>query len=191
MSDLETAVYELPLTVVISTPENLVHLCLRRRWFRNDNVLWEVNVTITKSWYAATRVGSSPWGWSSRINVKFPNPLPLFFYFPFAHLHPHPSFIPVVRWLPWASPKRPATSQQGCPKLMTSHVLQTSCSNQSMAGWQIVPSMYSDKQISAKMLPAACQMCWAPWYGTADAKLSTSHLCFRRDHRCSNLCWTK
>lgn len=38
--------------------------------------------------------------------------------------------------------------------------------------------MYSDKQISAKMLLAAYQMCWAPWYGTADEKLSTSHLCF-------------
>ncbi len=38
--------------------------------------------------------------------------------------------------------------------------------------------MYSDKQISAKMLLAAYQMCWALWYGTADEKLSTSHLCF-------------
>lgn len=28
------------------------------------------------------------------------------------------------------------------------------------------------------MLLAAYQMCWAPWYGTADEKLSTSHLCF-------------
>ena len=38
--------------------------------------------------------------------------------------------------------------------------------------------MYSDKQISAKMLLAAYQMCWALWYGTADEKLSMSHLCF-------------
>lgn len=28
------------------------------------------------------------------------------------------------------------------------------------------------------MLLAAYQMCWALWYGTADDKLSTSHLCF-------------
>lgn len=28
------------------------------------------------------------------------------------------------------------------------------------------------------MLLAAYQMCWALWYGTADEKLSTSHLCF-------------
>lgn len=28
------------------------------------------------------------------------------------------------------------------------------------------------------MLVAAYQMCWALWYGTADEKLSTSHLCF-------------
>lgn len=69
-------------------------------------------------------------------------------------------------------------NQPGCLKLLTSHVLQTSCRNQSMAGWQIVPSIYSDKQISAKMLLAAYQMCWALWYGTANEKLSTSHLCF-------------
>ena len=28
------------------------------------------------------------------------------------------------------------------------------------------------------MLLSAYQMCWALWYGTADEKLSTSHLCF-------------
>lgn len=28
------------------------------------------------------------------------------------------------------------------------------------------------------MLLAAYQMCWALWYGTADEKLSMSHLCF-------------
>lgn len=46
-----------------------------------------------------------------------------------------------------------------------------------MAGRQIVPSMYSDKQISAKMPLAAYQMCRAPWHGTADEKLPASHLC--------------
>lgn len=113
----------------------------------------------------------------------------LHFIFPFLFL-PFPPFSPSFQQSDGSSESQ-ATNQPGSLKLMTSHVLQTSCRNQSMAGWQIVPSMYSDKQISAKMLLTAYQMCWALWYGTADEKLSTSHLCFCRDHRCSNLCWTK
>lgn len=98
------------------------------------------------------------------------------FYFPFPSLH---SDGVCVRWCVCVRVcESRVANQPGCLKLLTSHVLQTSCRNQSMAGWQIVPSIYSDKQISAKMLLAAYQMCWALWYGTADEKLSTSHLCF-------------
>lgn len=81
-------------------------------------------------------------------------------------------------------------SQPGCVKLLTSHVLQTSRCNQSMAGWQIGPSMYSDKQISAKMLLAAYQMCRALVWNRRWKSVHVPSV-LRRDHRCSNFCWTK
>lgn len=101
-------------------------------------------------------------------------------------LSPSTDFISIVRCE--SAPR--ATGQPGCLKLLTSHVLQTSRCNQSMAGWQIVPSMYSDKQISAKMLLVAYQMCWAL---VRNRRWKSVHVpsVLQRDHRCSNFCWTK
>lgn len=59
-----------------------------------------------------------------------------------------------------------------------------------MAGWQIGPSMYSDKQISAKMLLAAYQMCRALVWNRRWKSVHVPSV-LRRDHRCSNFCWTK
>lgn len=101
-------------------------------------------------------------------------------------LSPSADFISIVRCE--SAPRAPG--QPGCLKLLTSHVLQTSRCNQSMAGWQIVPSMYSDKQISAKMLLVAYQMCWAL---VRNRRWKSVHVpsVLQRDHRCSNFCWTK
>lgn len=101
-------------------------------------------------------------------------------------LSPYADFISIVRCE--SAPR--ATGQPGCLKLLTSHVLQTSRCNQSMAGWQIVPSMYSDKQISAKMLLVAYQMCWAL---VRNRRWKSVHVpsVLQHDHRCSNFCWTK
>lgn len=109
--------------------------------------------------------------------------LSLFSFFP---LPPSTAFISTVRC---ESASR-AASQPGCLQLLTSHVLQTSRRNQSMAGWQIDPSMYSDKQISAKMLLAAYQMCWAL---VRNRRWKSVHVpsVLQRDHRCSNFCWTE
>lgn len=71
-------------------------------------------------------------------------------------------------------------------RFVTSVVFRHSQGNRNATGWQIVISIDTDKQISAKMLFIAYQMCWALSYGTRNEKLSTSHLCFFSNHWCTS-----